>query len=348
MSLRTLMLVVFLAAAVGAFPVTTRADVPVTWDEALPTWDEGLNGPQGSGGGILGGLSGGGASGLFGGGTKEGWFVSKEFEATFSIDSLLGGLDDLIPSGDAAMRILGQQLTRQITHSVADWIRDGQFDGGPLFTTSLEDHLTSALDEVSGIFISQLDSDTQNLLCSPFKLQIRLQIGLLNDANSGRSNFHRRNACTASDVLSNVDRMRDFKNVGWENWLKINQPNNNMYGSLFLAEDEYNQRLAAAQRSQENQYLAGQGSIGKRECLEEVPETRNPSTGRPYCARYQTVIPGSTALATINQQLSTDAQSSLAADEANEIATALLERVFSELGLSPSVLADLQRGLNKK
>lgn len=309
----------------------THADVPITWDKALPTWDEALSGKVGD--------------------ADEAWLVKKDHDVTtggglFDLGNIISSLSSsFVPSEDSIMRTLGQQLTRSFTHSVAEWIRTGQFNGGPLFISSLEDHLRESLDEVSGIFIEQLSPNAQNLLCSPFKLQVQLRISIKSDINFGRSSFQSRNACTASDILKNIDNLSDFDNVGWEGWLKLNEPQNNLFGTILLAEDEYNSRLANAQRSQENQYIAGQGSVGQRECLEYIQNPANPA--KPFCSRYQTVVPGSTALGAINQQLGTDAESLIAADEANEIASALLDRVFKELGLTSTLFEDVSGGLLK-
>jgi len=303
-------------------PAITRADVPVTWSKALPTWDEGLQGKVGS--------------------TDEAWYLDKEAKSSgslFDIGDILNKLaNSFVPSSDSIMRTLAQQLARSFTHSVAEWIRTGEFDTGPLFVTNLDDMAAFALDEASGIFIDELDDSTKNLLCTPFRPQISQYMRRRNDMDAGRINFHSQYECTASDIMNNVEKMGDFKNVGWDGWQKMSQPQNNFFGVILGTEDEYNTRRMSTRRSQENQYLAGQGSLGARECLERT------STGR--CARYRTNTPGSVALGAINQQLGMDTQSLIQADEANEIASALMDRVFSELGISSTLLEEIaKRGL---
>jgi|GEM_PF-4530331 len=321
--LRVLFFVLTLSVfALLCAPAITKADVPITWDTAHPTWDKALSGDVDS--------------------TDKAWYLDKEAKSSgslFDIGDVLNKLaSSFVPSSDSIMRTIAQQLARSLTHSVAEWIRTGEFDTGPLFVTNLDDMMYFAIDEASGIFIDELDDSTKNMLCAPFRPQISQYMRRRNDWVSGQIGFFSQHECTASDIINNVEKMGDFKNVGWDGWQKLSQPQNNFIGVVLGTEDEYNRRVISAQRSQQNQYLAGQGSLGARECLERT------STGR--CARYRTNTPGSVALGAINQQLGMDTQSLIQADEANEIAGALMDRVFSELGISSTLIEEIaKRGL---
>lgn len=299
--------------------VLLSATLPLASHAYVPTWSTDLSGIPGT--------------------VSPGWWSSKENQInSFSLSGLLDSAkSSFIPSMDSIVRALAQQATRQLTHSVAEWIRTGEFDTGPLFITNLEDSLAFAADEVTGIFIDELDDDTKSLLCSPFRSQVRQYIRGRSDRDFGRMSFHSQFACTASDIFRNVERMRDFKNVGWAGWRTMIQPQNTFYGALYGAEAEYNNRILSTQESQKTQYLAGGGSLGQRECIERT------STGR--CARYRTVTPGSIALGALGEQLGTDAASLIQADEANELVNALIDRALQEAGISPTLLGEIQQGL---
>jgi hypothetical protein len=66
--------------------------------------------------------------------------------------------------------------------------------------------------------------------------------------------------CTISDMVENVnDFYNDFEQGGWDAWVKISEPQNNIYGARFMAlEAKYAKEERAAQAAQ-NEGLASGG-----------------------------------------------------------------------------------------
>lgn len=159
---------------------------------------------------------------------------------------------------DLGMRTLGELMLRQvlamITNDIINWINGG---GRPRFVSDWKGFLADAADAAAGAFIDEYLG--MGWLCEPFDLDIK--IALLPEPR-----FEERVRCTLSDIVDNIeDFYEDFTKGGWQAWVRLVEPRNNIYGAYLLALDAKMGAAAAAREAAEKEALAGQGFLGARD-----------------------------------------------------------------------------------
>ena len=71
----------------------------------------------------------------------------------------------------------------------------------------------------------------------------------------------------------------------WGTFTELGQ--NNIYTRKLKADELINRQVAAAENAARDEYLAGRGYAGTRECIATTADGK-------YCAKWQTLTPGST------------------------------------------------------
>lgn len=133
-------------------------------------------------------------------------------------------------------------ILQQITASIVDWINSG-FEGAPTFIQDPSDFFLSIGDQIAGEFIT---AGGLEFLCSPFKIDIQIQLLIEYFSVGAARNANDRLACSLSGVISNVDQFLagDFSQGGWPGWFALTlNPSNNPYGAFLQAEAQLGLRI---------------------------------------------------------------------------------------------------------
>jgi hypothetical protein len=133
-------------------------------------------------------------------------------------------------------------ILRQLTNSIVNWINTG-FDGSPSFITNTEQFLLNTADVTVGDFL--MNSDDLKFLCDPFKIQLKLALGLQYRP------FSEKIECSFTSAVGNATTaMNDFLagdfigGGGWDSWLQITSvPQNNQMGAMLMAQGELDARI---------------------------------------------------------------------------------------------------------
>lgn len=216
---------------------------------------------------------------------------------------------------DSAFYALARMAINKITKDVVEWIRTGGRDGKPLFITNWEEFLKDVANEASGIFIEELELTE---ICQPFKPRIQFLIG------TGRSPYYQRAQCTIKDVARNVENFyRDFKQGGWERWFELTMvPQNNFYGSYYLALEEKLIRESSALEAKQSEAIAGGGFLGAEICATYRENT---------CIKWEITSPGTLVQDQLEEVFGSDIRQLELADEIDEIIAAAFQRLISSL-----------------
>ena len=121
---------------------------------------------------------------------------------------------------------LGLQLVRAITDETVSWINSG-FQGQPAFIADPGTLLSKSANQTIGNML--YNDPSLNFLCSPFKFQVKIALGL----NFGAYKpFKSSISCTLTSVINNVGNSIN----GWDDWISMTQnPQNNPIGAYLLA-----------------------------------------------------------------------------------------------------------------
>lgn len=205
---------------------------------------------------------------------------------------------------------LAKKALKMVLKSTVNWINSG-FQGSPAFIGDLEQFLIDSADEIFGEFIN--DSDLA-FLCSPFQLDIKIALAL-----SYKPELRQEVQCTLSDVVTNVENFLagDFTQGGLAGLFEVTQnPSNNFFGAQANAKIALRGRLQDGKEREIYQLNWGKGFISSEKCL--IVGSGEECT---------IDMPGETIAQALNFQLSVPGRELIAADEINEIVSAL----FSQL-----------------
>src|SRR3989344_5714133 len=174
---------------------------------------------------------------------------------------------------DIIARCIGRQALSRMNLGILDIARTSGRDGG---TTWIQNWRNLQLDSQyrgEGVFRGMLAS-TQ--LCNYFGNDLKQSFGATQKVNLSPirtraddfDSFQVRAGGTLPDNFNFNAYKNDFSgNGGWEAWSRLMEPQNNPYGSLFMALDEANKQRAIEESAATNEALAGKGFMGIRDCL---------------------------------------------------------------------------------
>jgi hypothetical protein len=165
---------------------------------------------------------------------------------------------------EQAVKIAQKELLRRLTLAIVKWIDSG-FKGNPAFITDTSKFLRDTADITIGDLLMGTDLD---FLCDPFKIQIKLALGLQYRPFSDEIK------CSFTGALGNVtDAMNNFTNGdfigggGWDSWLQITTiPQNNQMGAMMIAQSELDARLSGNKEVQLAEAGWGGGFLSWKDC----------------------------------------------------------------------------------
>ena len=189
---------------------------------------------------------------------------------------------------------LAKQLLQSITSSVVNWINSG-FKGNPAFISNPQGFFLDVADQATGGFIA--NSGPLSSLCSPFNLDIRLNLALQNTQKP-----QQRYACTLSTIINNVKNSHvgisgtvtqngqtiagggvnasinggasingfmngDFSQGGWPAFISMTtEPQNNYMGATLTAQADLQTQISSRQASIKADVSAGGGFMSYQKC----------------------------------------------------------------------------------
>lgn len=223
---------------------------------------------------------------------------------------------------DALVTVAVNNLIKNFTASVVDWINRG-FDGSPSFVTNPEGFFANTADQIIGNIIENDFGALGQLLCSPFDLQLRLNIGY-----NYFSSRNREIGCRLTDVQRNLygafTKGSFISAGGWDSWVAVTSvPQNNFYGSYFQVTDSMNRDVLRRLSSDEKQADWGRGFLSSRVCKKYDANKK--------CLEFgATKTPGSVIEAQVNNQLGSENRKIEMADEVDEILSALINQAMTQ------------------
>jgi hypothetical protein len=205
------------------------------------------------------------------------FFPTKKAEAVLPVIDvklieMLSGIPTAIPTADVnpfsiknLAKMALKRLLRQLTMDIVAWIDSG-FSGNPAFITDTGQFLMDTADITIGDFI--MNDPSLDFLCDPFKLQVKLALGLQYRP------FKEQIKCRFTDVLGNTNEaMNTFLEGdfigggGWDTWLQITTiPQNNQMGAMILAQSELDARIETNKNIQLTEANWGGGFMSWKEC----------------------------------------------------------------------------------
>lgn len=241
--------------------------------------------------------------------------------------------------------IVAKTVVHNLSQQIITWIRTGNWDDGPLFVTDWEKYLLDMADQAGAIFLQELNLTN---LCEPFAQRIKINIGTTRTL--GGTPFNQRASCKISDVLNNVQNFyNDFSQGGWARWFEITQiPQNNVYGSYYLAHEEKLLREGAAVEEAKNEALSANGLLGQKECepaTVNIPADGDDPGGDVNFEKCRIVTPGKAVEEELAKVLGTNIDQLNLADEMDEILIAILQTLLQKIingtqGLLSEALTD--------
>ncbi len=227
-------------------------------------------------------------------------------------------------------QVVAQNLLHGLTQSTVNWINSG-FRDKPTFVTNPEGFLTGVANKTIGNTINRIAP----MLCTPFRLQVQLSLGLQTPG------LQEEVGCQLSDVLNNVQGSYqdfvggNFSRGGWQSWLSIaGTPQNNAYGSALHANAAIQASVVTATGEQIKLLDRGQGFLSWRDCLEweEIPASGNSPAHKGNCLEEGPIkTPGSVILGQATGALGSELRELEAAKDIDAVIGALANQLLKTM-----------------
>ncbi|TSC70557.1 MAG: Uncharacterized protein CEO12_278 [Parcubacteria group bacterium Gr01-1014_46] len=224
---------------------------------------------------------------------------------------------------DSVAYMVAKTVTRKLTTKTVNWINSG-FKGNPGYIQNPDQFFLDVGDDLASQFLSQAGV---NKLCSPFKAQVRL--ALVKNYIDDSKNY----SCTLSILKNNYDAFtRDFSQGGWEGWFEVSQNSqNNPYGAYLDTKNELSIRIGTEREQKQKQIDLSGGFLNLQRCPKGM-EFVDPVSLKKICGtKEETVTPGTVISDQLKETLGTKWGELVAADEFNEIITALVSQLIGQV-----------------
>jgi len=232
-----------------------------------------------------------------------------------------------------AWNILRKQLLDMLVDNIIKWIQGG---GNPKFVTDWKGFLKDAANQAGGRFVDEYLG--MGYLCDPFDMEIKIAL-------SGAPTFTEEARCTLEDIGVNIQNFYDdFSEGGWKGWIKLVEPQNNLYGAYLMALDEKIGIESAAKESAKNEAVASAGFLGDKVCRritcanpDGTRTTRNgiwkeeeiteDEFGFCSCDKWDVRTPGKIIAESISKAVTVDIDWLISSKEFNEYMGAIIDAV---------------------
>ena len=216
---------------------------------------------------------------------------------------------------------IAKSIISGMVRSLINWVNSG-FQGSPSFITDLKGFLLNIVDEEFGRIISELGA-VGSFICSPFRLDV--QISLETQYAQGRAG-QTAPTCTLSGIVANIEGFITGidPGAGFSDWLAITSTPKTYtpYGAVLNAEVTARARLINAKGETLTEVNWGDGFLSQKIC-----ESVGGTTGGQQCSITK---PGRVIADQLNKALGAGQDSLVAADEINELISALLGQLANQ------------------
>lgn len=284
--------------------------------------------------------------------------------ACAAISIITGGLvncpDEVITKGateqdiaketieDVIARCVARQALTRITNGMLSIVREKGRDGGPVYVQDWRNFTLQGQQRGENIWRGLLyiaangDSNIPPLLCKhilesqAFKSLLPRQVSNLIQSGLNRriDSLQEYLVATKCDPIVNQKYDIFIKNFsaggGWDTFERLLQPQNNIYGSIELANQELVKQRAIEEKTNINEAIAGSGFTGKRgesasdSCLSFDISSR--------CVVYKNIqTPGFILAESTNKALNSELDWIVSSDEIHELLTDMFFVMISRL-----------------
>lgn len=223
---------------------------------------------------------------------------------------------------DGLAWVVAKQILSNMAGSIVSWINSG-FEGSPAFVTNLKDFVADAANEAALAYLVELDANFATL-CEPFNIDLQIALEFQFNTESNQ----RVAACTVTQVFDNLESSfdeftEDFARGGWDAWFEVtvNNDTNTPYGVYYASKAKLDLAVFEVEANERQTLNFGKGFLTSKKCVDV------PGPGTSVQKRCTTTTPGDTISEALSFQLSTGPQSLIAADEINEILSALFTQL---------------------
>ena len=224
---------------------------------------------------------------------------------------------------DAIAYQVAKTFISQMLQSTIIWINSG-FKGSPAFIQDLERFLLDTADIAAGEYIKGL-GELGSIICRPFRIDIQLALALkYQKAREGKEV----DECTLSGIVDNIERFIDgsvAREDFWEQWIEVTSKPRTYtpYGQMLEAEAQMGVYINGKKVIASKELDWGSGFLSSKVCE---------SVAGPNGPEQKCVIstPGQTISASLNKALGTGWDQLIAADEINEVVSALVGQIANQ------------------
>ena len=183
----------------------------------------------------------------------------------------------LTQSKDCIRDVVVKMILDWVVDETVTWIQGG---GQPRYVTNWDTFLSDAFNVGVGEIINETNLAW---LCKPFSAQVRISLLPV-------PKFSQRITCTLDDIIANIDDFyNDFRNGSWIAYEASWQPQNNYYGTLYMAKSEAMAKGAQQKEAAEKEAASGFKPV-KRCIRTGRTDPNDPKTEK--CLEYEIVTPG--------------------------------------------------------
>lgn len=238
--------------------------------------------------------------------------------------------------GDGVANFIAKAILRKLTAQTVNWINSG-FKGNPAFVTNPDQFFLSLGDQIAVRYLSEGQKSALNAICSPFQAQIRLQ--LVKSYLSETQPL----LCSLGTLENNYKNfINNFQNGGWSNWFAMTQSTQgNPYGTYLDAKNQLSLQIGAGKYKYTKQLDWGKGFLSYEKCVAYADSSAvdesdeldavNGDSIDGQCIAKETVTPGSVIENQLENVFGSSVKQLEAADEINEIVSALLTQMVSRV-----------------
>ncbi len=229
-------------------------------------------------------------------------------------------------------------LIEDMLNSLTEWVQGG-FKGNPVFST----RLNKEIEDVGRDVAKKVISEKVPFLCSPFRVQIQLQLIKVYRDDRQLEYIH----CNFEENIQKAFLGGDFSSGGWDSWIKtVTDPSNNPYGSYLETEDLLALQISGAQDEYNKKIIQGNGFLSKevKTCYEFPADGQDgppqqlppdfegpPAPGTEIKCDTKTVTPGSFVQDQLAKQYGIPADRLSFADELNEMINAVITYLIKNM-----------------
>lgn len=264
---------------------------------------------------------------------------------------------------DTVAWVIVNLVIERMAASTVNWINSG-FKGKPAFITDPGKYYKDIGDKIAGQYI--FSNPNLNFLCGPISAQVRLTLA----QNYIQDNRIWQCKLTDA-IGNMEDFLDDFNKGGWDKFFTMTQnPTQNPIGAYLMAENQLRTEINTRQGYKQQELLAGRGFMSFKECVrwqipsdppaelgtivgdtfdengipidsppdspepgedDELESIQRAANVKPVCAEERTATPGSVIENKLNEVLGVGNQKLAAADEINEIVSALLNQLITKV-----------------